>query len=142
MFSYLLDTNVLAELIRNPSGALARKIVAAGQEAIGTSIVVACELRFGAAKKGSAALTAKVEALLATIEVAPLGEDSDRHYATLRSLLERAGTPIGPNDMLIAAHALALGATVVTSNTKEFTRVPDLVVEDWLVSSQGLVTSE
>jgi tRNA(fMet)-specific endonuclease VapC len=132
VFSYLLDTNALSELIRNPAGELARRVVAVGDAAVGTSIVVACELRFGAAKKGSPVLTAKVEELLANIEVSPLGDDADRHYAALRVRLERAGTPIGPNDMLIAAHALALGVTVVTDNVKEFSRVPGLAVESWL----------
>jgi len=99
-----------------------------------TSIVVACELRYGAAKKGSPRLSERVEILLDSLEVLPLEKESDRHYAEVRLRLERSGKSIGPNDMLIAAHALALDLILVTDNAEEFARVPDLSVENWLAS--------
>lgn len=131
-FLFLLDTNIISDLIRNPVGKAAQRIAEKGEVGICTSIVVACELRFGARKKGSALLTARVEEILSVMEVLPLDVDTDRHYARIRAALEANGTPIGPNDLLIAAHAMSLDLTLVTVNTMEFSRVPGLVVENWL----------
>lgn len=129
---FLLDTNVLSTLIKQPSGPLVHRIAALDGEDYCTSIVVACELRYGAEKKGSHALITKVDQLLARIDVLPLEADSDRHYAELRVALERKGRPIGHNDLFIAAHARALGLTLVTANLREFSIVPGLAVENWL----------
>jgi tRNA(fMet)-specific endonuclease VapC len=129
---YLLDKSVLSELIRRPQGRVAERVAREGEDSVCTSIVVAGELRFGAAKRASSRLTAQLEAVLSAVEILPLEEPADRHYADLRNRLERQGTPIGPNDMLIAAHALALSLTVVTNNVGEFSRVPGLRVENWL----------
>lgn len=101
----------------------------------GISIVVACELRYGAARKGSARLSSQLEAVLEGIDILPLEEQADRHYGEIRSELERIGRPIGYNDLLIAAHARFLEATLVTHNTNEFARVPGLVLEDWLINT-------
>lgn len=128
---YLLDTNVLSELIRNPA-TLTAKIAAVGEARICTSIVNACELRFGAEKKGSDLLSGRVDRLLETIDVMALDAGVDRAYAEIRSDLESRGRPIGGNDYLIAAHAIALGCVLVTRNQKEFGRVPGLVTENWL----------
>ena len=132
MSGYLLDTNIISDLIRNPSGAAAQRIAQLGAKGICTSIVVACELRFGARRKGSETLTLRVEQLLASLAVLPFGEPADRHYADIRTVLERAGTPIGSHDLFIAAHARSLGLTLVTHNMREFERVPGLRREDWL----------
>jgi tRNA(fMet)-specific endonuclease VapC len=129
---YLLDTNILSDLIRKPQGVIANRIAAAGEDAVCTSIVVAAELRFGAAKSGSRKLADRVDLILSALDVLPLEPPADRHYAEIRQLLTRQGTPIGPNDLLIAAHARALKLTAVTANTHEFSRVPDLRVENWL----------
>ena len=86
-------------------------------------------------KGDSSKLAEKVEAILDNIEVLPLDIDADRHYGNIRSVLEKQGKTIGPNDLLIAAHARSLGLIVVTDNTREFDRVPDLVVENWLLPS-------
>ena len=132
-FRYLLDTNILSDLVKQPAGAAARKIASLEDEkTCCTSLVVACELRYGAHKKGSAALSQKVNQLLATIAVLPLNDDMAVHYAEIRVELERMGQPIGSNDLLIAAHARSQGLTVVTANVKEFLRVPELTVENWL----------
>ena len=134
-FKYLLDTNILSELIKQPNGYTARKIAALeNEESCCTSLIVACELRYGALKKGSDILTAKVNQLLETITVLPLEQNIEPHYARFRVILERAGTSIGGNDLLIASQAYALGLIVVTGNLKEFSRVPDLIVESWLPS--------
>ena len=131
---FLLDTNVLSDLLKHPAGAVSQRIGAVGEDAVITSIVVACELRYGAAKKGSPALSSRVDQLLSTIEVLPLDEGVDEKYGDIRAALERAGTPIGANDYLIAAHALASDLTLVTDNVGEFSRVPGLDVENWLVA--------
>lgn len=97
-----------------------------------TSVVVAAELRYGCAKKGSAKLQAKVESLLGALPVLPLDVPVDIKYGNLRAELEAAGEPIGANDLWIGAHACTLGLTLVTGNTREFERIPGLVVENWL----------
>lgn len=132
MTRYLLDTNIISDLIRNPQGRAAKRIAKAGEDTICTSIVVAAELRYGCAKSGSARLTKAVEDVLGEIEVLPFEAPADADYGDIRTTLEAAGTPIGSNDMLIAAHARTLGATVVTANTQEFKRVGGLKVENWL----------
>lgn len=132
-YQYLLDTNILSDLVRNPQGLVFQRIATAGENCICTSIVVACELRFGAAKSGSVRLAQQLDSILNVLPVLPLEPPVERHYAAIRTHLEQAGMPIGPNDLLIAAHALALSLTLVTANIREFSRVPDLSVENWLL---------
>jgi tRNA(fMet)-specific endonuclease VapC len=129
---HLLDTDTVSDLILRPQGTAAAEVARRGETSICTSIVVAAELRFGAAQRGSPRLARQVEAVLSALRVLPLDEPADRRYAELRLRLQRQGTPIGPNDMLIAAHALSLGLTVVTGNAGEFSRVPGLAVDNWL----------
>jgi tRNA(fMet)-specific endonuclease VapC len=130
--SYLLDTNILSQLVRQPQGPVAARIADVGEENVLTSIIVACELRYGAAKRGSRRLTRQIEAILGAITILPLEVGTDRHYAAIRTTLERKGMPIGANDMLIAAQARAIEAICVTDNVAEFKRVPALKVENWL----------
>ena len=129
---YLLDTNILSDLVRHPQGTVAARIAREGESNVFTSIVVAAELRFGAHKRESNRLTQQLEAILSAIEILPLEEPAHRHYGSVRATLERQGLMIGPNDILIASHALALDCTVVTANQREFSRVPGLRVENWL----------
>ena len=130
--AWMLDTNTLSALIKNPRGALVERLAALDADTLCTSIVVACELRFGARRRESAVLSAKVEELLSNLTVLALDGEADRHYADIRCALEKAGTPIGNHDLFIAAHARAQGLTLVTHNLREFQRVPGLRVEDWL----------
>jgi tRNA(fMet)-specific endonuclease VapC len=129
---FLLDTNIVSDLVRHPRGRIADRIAEVGEQHICTSIIVAAELRYGAAKKGSSRLTAQLEAVLAAVDVLALEAPADTVYGELRARLERAGQSIGANDLLIAAHAVALGHTVVTDNEREFSRIDDLRVENWL----------
>ena|ERR1700743_1940007 len=131
---FLLDTNILSDLLRNPNGKVASRLAVVGEATVCTSIVVACELRYGAAKRGSPALSARVESLLETLEVLPLDREADRRYAEIRLYLDRSGKPIGPNDLLIAAHALALDLTLVSDNVEELGRIPHLLLENWLTA--------
>ena len=129
---FLLDTNILSDLVRHPRGRIADRIKRVGERQVCTSIVVAAELRCGAAKKGSLRLTSQLEAVLRALEVLSLKSPTDAVYGKLRARLERAGQLIGGNDLLIAAHALAMDHTMVTDNEGEFSRVKDLRIENWL----------
>lgn len=128
----MLDTNIISDLIRNPQGKAAKRIAKVGEDNICTSIIVAAELRYGCAKSGSTRLLKAVEELLGEIEVLPLEVPADAEYGGIRSELEATGRPIGSNDLLIAAHACAIQATIVTANTDEFKRIRGLNVENWL----------
>ena len=130
---YLLDTNTVTDLIHYPQGRVAQRIHATGVERICVSIIVAAELRFGAEKKGSPRLRERVDTVLRFLAIIPFAPPADTAYGRLRAQLEKAGTPIGNNDLLIAAHAIALGYTVVTNNQREFARIGFLPRENWLV---------
>lgn len=132
MAQFLLDTNIISHLLRHPRGAAGARIALIGDTGVCTSIIVAAELRYGAAKKGSTRLAAEIDALLSRISVRPVEAPTDALYGKLRAYLESAGRVIGGNDLLIAAHAIALNCTLVTDNDREFSRVPDLAVENWL----------
>ena len=127
----MLDTNIVSEMIRNPAGRAAQRARAAA-ESVCVSVIVAAELRYGCARKGSPLLLRRVEAFLAEVPVLPFDGPADSVYGGIRAELEAAGRPIGSNDLLIAAHACALAATVVTANVGEFRRIRGLNVENWL----------
>ena len=129
---YLLDTNIVSDLVRNPQGKVAQHIRKVGEAQVCTSIIVAAELRYGAGKKGSLRLSAQLEAVLGALEVLPFETPADATYGLLRTRLEQTGRLIGANDLLIAAQALALGYTIITDNEKEFARIEDLRRENWL----------
>jgi tRNA(fMet)-specific endonuclease VapC len=128
----MLDTNIISDMIRNPFGLIAQRIEKFGHRDICTSIIVAAELRYGSAKKGSPKLLARVEGVLETIPVLALDVPVDGEYGGIRAELEAAGQTIGLNDLLIAAHAYTLDLTLVTDNTREFKRIRGLSVENWL----------
>ena len=128
---YMLDTNVVSEMIRNPAGRAAQRARAAG-EAVCVSVIVAAELRYGCARKGSPQLLRRVEEFLSEVPVLPFDVPADSEYGGIRAELEAAGRPIGSNDLLIAAHACALAATIVTANVGAFRGVRGLNVENWL----------
>jgi tRNA(fMet)-specific endonuclease VapC len=129
---YLLDANILSDLMRNPAGRVAGRIAQAGEDQVCTSIIVIAEVRYGIAKARSRRLAAQLAAILGGIEVLAFEAPADAVYGDIRTLLERAGSPIGANDMLIAAHALSLGLTLVTDNEREFSRISGLPIENWL----------
>jgi tRNA(fMet)-specific endonuclease VapC len=132
LIRYLLDTNIISELVRDPGGKATQRMSELDPDSLCTSIVVAAELRYRCAKKGSTKLLAAVEAVLKTIPVLPLEVPADAEYGGIRAAMEAAGRPIGANDLLIGAHAYALGATIVTANVAEFSRIRGLGVENWL----------
>ena len=113
---YLLDTNIVADFVRSPQGRVTQRIREVGEAQVCTSIIVAAELRYGAAKRESPRLTAQLDAVLGALEVLPFEAPADSAYGKLRADLERAGRVIGGNDLLIAAQVVALGYTLVTDN--------------------------
>ncbi len=129
---YLLDTNIVSDLVRNPQGRIAERVRHVGEAQVCTSIIVAAELRYGAEKKGSVRLSAQLEAVFGVLDILPLETPADAAYGAIRASLERTGQPIGGNDLLIAAQAVALGYTVVTDNEREFSRIGGLLQENWL----------
>jgi tRNA(fMet)-specific endonuclease VapC len=129
---YLLDTNIVSDLVRHPEGRVAQRVRRVGEAQVCTSIIVAAELRYGATKKASSRLVSRLDAVLGVLEVLPFEAPADAVYGRLRARLEAAGRMIGGNDLLIAAHAVALGHTVVTDNMHEFARIEDLRHENWL----------
>lgn len=129
---YLLDTNIVSDLVRNPHGRVTQHIRKVGEARVCTSIIVAAELRYGGAKKGSLPLSAQLDAVLSVLEVLPFDTPADQTYGVLRARLEQSGKPIGANDLLIAAQALSLGHILVTDNEREFVRVDGLNCENWL----------
>jgi tRNA(fMet)-specific endonuclease VapC len=128
----MLDTNIVSDLIRNPQGKSARRIRKIGIDGLCVSIITSAELRFGCVKRGSPRLSKLVEQVLDEIETLPLDVPVDREYAAIRNDLEKAGKLIGPNDLLIAAHARAIGAILVSANASEFKRVSGLKTENWV----------
>lgn len=135
MTLYLLDTNIISDLIKKPQGKVALRIAEVGEDKVCTSIIVAAELRYGCAKSGSKRLIKPVEALLGELSVLPFDAPADAEYGGIRATLEAAGRPIGGNDLLIAAHARSVEAVAVTANSDEFKRVRGLRVENWLAGS-------
>jgi tRNA(fMet)-specific endonuclease VapC len=137
---WLLDTNILSRVIKYPHellGQRLRNLFDQQPGALVTSLVVECELMFGATRVQSTVLPKKITDLLQFIPVLSLAQNVVPHYAAIRTHLQRQGTPIGPNDTLIAAHALALDCTLVTDNEVEFRRVPGLRVENWLLGASA-----
>lgn len=131
-FRYMLDTNAISEMVRNPDGMLADRVKAAPTDALCTSAIVVSELRYGLRKRGAVSLARRVEAVLGEIEILPYDTPVSFAYAQTRDALERRGQPIGYTDLFIAAHALSLELTLVTANVREFSRVEGLKVENWL----------
>ena len=129
---YLLDTNIVSAVVKQPDSDLARRLAAMPKNTFAISIVVAAELRYGAILKASPKFSRQVEAVLEGIDILPMEEPVNWHCGRIRAELARLGQPIGQNDLFIAAHACALGLVLVTVNLREFARVPELAVENWL----------
>jgi len=130
---YLLDTDVFSELAKGHDAKLLRRVSNFGVSDCAMSVISEADIRYGqACRPLGSALTARIEALLAEIPRLFVGANVVAPYALIRSELRGVGTPIGPNDFWIAAHALAENLILVTGNDREFARVPGLRVENWL----------
>ncbi len=133
MIRTLLDTNICIKLIRGRAPRVLARLRRRRIGTVGLSSITLAELLHGVARSSDPQRNRIALAhFCAPLEIRPFDQDAAASYGRVRAHLERAGTPIGPLDTLIAAHALALGATVVTNNEREFRRVPRLRVENWL----------
>lgn len=129
---YLLDTNVISDMVRNPRGSAATALSERDDTEVAISMIVAGELRYGCHKKGSHLLTERVEALLAEVSVLSVDAETAAEYGRIRAHLEARGQMIGGNDLWIAAHAISREAVLVSGNSRELKRVPGLQLENWL----------
>jgi tRNA(fMet)-specific endonuclease VapC len=128
---YLLDTNIASYVIKGNIPAVRRRIVQVPMAQLAISAVTEGELRYGAARRPDAAsLRTIVDEFLLRMTILPWDSEAARHYGQIRAALEREGQPMGNLDTMIGAHALALGAILVT-NDRAFTRIRELKVEDW-----------
>lgn len=129
---YLLDTNTIIRYLNGRAPNIRSKLRVTPFRDIGIATVVLAELRYGAAKaKAPKQARAKQDQLLRQLTLMPFDEAAAEAYGTIRADLERRGTPIGPNDLLIGATALAHQLILVTHNTREFQRIAGLMLEDW-----------
>ena len=129
---FMLDTNLCLYAIKHRPPEVIAALRAHESAGLGLSSITVAELYFGVAKSGSARNLSALEQFLAPLELADFDRSAAAAYGPLRAALEAAGTSIGPLDTQIAAHALALGATLVSNNTREFARVPGLRLENWV----------
>lgn len=128
---FMLDTNICTYAIKKRPASVLAALRQYAPQGLGVSIVTVAELEYGAQKSGSARNLVALQQFLEPLTVADFDRAASAIYGKLRAGLEAAGTPIGPLDMQIAAHALALGVTLVSNNTREFERVPGLQLVNW-----------
>lgn len=129
---YLLDTNCVSDMMHNPQGKILGHLSRVGEKDVFTSIIVVAEIRYGIEKRGSKKLAARLDQVLGVLPVERFEAPADERYGWLRHETKKAGKSVGSMDMLIAAHALALDATLVTGNERELSYVPGLKIENWL----------
>jgi tRNA(fMet)-specific endonuclease VapC len=129
---YLLDTNILTDMARNPFGPCAHQLQNVGSDNVFTSVIAASEIQFGIEKFRAFRLLRQMERILETIEIRPLPIEVISTYSIMRADLEQRGLPVSANDMWIAAHAIAEDAVLVSNNLREFSRIQNLKVENWM----------
>lgn len=130
--SYLLDTNVCIHYLRGDESELKTRFLEHGPERVSLCSVVKAELLFGARKSQRAHANLLVlERFFQSLQSVPFCDQAAEHYSLIRAFLERQGTPVGGNDMMIAATALAANLILATRNVLEFARIPGLRVEVW-----------
>ena len=130
----MLDTNTCIYVIKNKPPKVLKRFVSHSVGDIGISSITLAELQYGVAKSQHAQKNKEaLEEFILPLEIADFDEKAAKSYGTVRATLEKAGRPIGAMDLLIGAHALCLGATLVTSNTREFRQIKNLSVVDWTI---------
>lgn len=130
MSAYALDTNTLSYFMRG-EGRVVQRLAATSPQRVAVPAIVAYEIRYGLSRSGRQGLATAFEHMLQAVAVLGFDAEAAEHAADIRRRLDEAGTPIGPHDVLIAATARRNGCTLVTHNTREFARVPGLLLEDW-----------
>ncbi len=129
---YLLDTNICIYVMNHKPPSVVERFLRHETNGLGTSAITASELYWGVSKSGSPRNRIALEKFLSPLAVIAYDREAAQRYGELRSYLEKQGTPIGPLDQQIAAHALALNVTLVSNKLREFQRIPDLLVENWV----------
>lgn len=129
--TYLLDTNIISALMKEPKGRVARKIAEVGEKNVVTSVIVIAEIKYGIWKSQSRRLADQFERISGELAQRPFDAPADERYAVIRTATERKGLTVSQNDLLIAAQCLALDATLVTDD-RIFPEIPGLKVENWL----------
>ena len=133
MPKYLLDTNICIYLTKQQHPALTARFQTLAENEVAMSVITFGELQFGAHKsQRTKQVLEALEKLSLAIPVLAMTVDASQHYGKIRAHLQQQGTPIGNNDLWIAAHARAEGLILVTNNVREFERVPDLKIENWI----------
>ncbi len=129
----LLDTNICIYIIKQQPAAVLKRFLEFQVGDIGISSITLSELRYGVAKSAHREKNAKaLDEFITPLEVVSFDEQAACAYGHIRAALEKAGAPIGSMDMLIAAHAVSLGIPLVTNNAREFARIRDLTILDWI----------
>jgi tRNA(fMet)-specific endonuclease VapC len=130
---YMLDTNICSYILKNRPATVRARFDEAGNDALSISTVVLAELYYGAARHAkSIAIRREIDNFATRLAVISWDEAAADHYGDIRSALEKQATPIGAMDMMIAAHARSLKATLVSNNAKHFEKVPGLLIANWL----------
>lgn len=136
---YLIDTNICIYIMNQRPPEVIQKFKSQEIGEIGVSSITVSELQYGVAKSAFPDKNSKrLEAFLAPFQILPYDENATKYYGEIRSQLEKQGQTIGPLDLLIAAHAMSCGLTLVTNNAKEFERVASLEVENWIANGSHL----
>lgn len=130
----MLDTNTCIYIIKNKPPKVLKRFISHSVGDIGISSITLAELRYGVAKSQHVQKNKEaLEEFILPLEIADFDENAAKSYGTVRAALEKAGRPVGAMDLLIGAHALCLGVTLVTSNTREFRQIKNLSVVDWTI---------
>ena len=130
---FMLDTNTCIYIIKRKPPDVIKRFILTEISQIGISSITLSELSYGVSKSSKPEQNQIALAqFIAPLEILPYGDDAAQYYGTLRTHLEKHGTPIGSLDMLIAAHALSADCSLVTNNEKEFIRIPNLKIENWV----------
>jgi len=131
---YLLDTNICIYFMKHSDPALVEKLLSLNPAELAISSITVFELEYGAAKSNWGAHTRqKLAMFLSPFTILPFDDEDAAAAGKIRAYLEQKGTPIGPYDIQIAAQGISKGMTVVTHNTREFMRIPNLKTEDWTI---------
>ena len=130
---YMLDTNICSYILKNHPATVRTHFKKVGSDALSISTIVLAELYYGAARHPkSVAIRKEIDNFASRLALIAWDEAAADHYGLIRSLLEKQGRPIGAMDMMIAAHARSLKATLVSNNAKHFEKIPGLLIANWI----------
>jgi len=133
MIKYMLDTNICVYIIKQKPAKVIERFKHADISQIGISSITLSELQYGVSKSSKPEQNQMaLSQFVAPLEILPYDDGAAQYYGDLRAGLEKRGTPIGSLDMLIAAHAISLNSVLISNNEKEFNRIPNLRIDNWV----------